>query len=198
MKKGMTFVILLFVVGGLFAQSLGIKGGLNLSTLTGDDVEDAKTKLGFAFGGFYTYQLNEQFAFQPEIFFTMKGAKFEDEIMGYDYEETDYLNYIEVPMLFKMMIPSSSSVMPNLFVGPALAFNISATYKIEVDGDEDDGDIEDINAMDFGLVFGAGADLGKITIDGRYNLGLTNIPDVEGDPKVKNSVISFMLGYKLM
>ncbi len=59
---------------------------------------------------------------------------------------------------------------------------------------------EDISGFDFGLVIGAGADVllssGTLTFDARYNLGLVNVPDIEGfDVDVKNAVISFMVGY---
>jgi serine/threonine-protein kinase len=53
----------------------------------------------------------------------------------------------------------------------------------------------DVKIMDFGLIFGAGVEFGKITVDARYNLGLTTIDDSEEEADVKNSVISIMVGY---
>jgi hypothetical protein len=166
---------------------MGLKGGLNFANLTGDDSGDPDSKLGFAFGGFYSHPITETFFIQPELLFTMKGAK--EEYMGYDF--TYNLNYIELPILAKMCFPMET-FMPNVFVGPALAFNMAAT--VEVDDESDD--IEDVKGMDFGLVFGAGADIGKFTVDGRFTMGLTTIFDVEGDPDVKNSVMSILFGYK--
>lgn len=222
MKKGKIILIALLLLAfssAVFAQGIiakGVKAGLNIATLTGDDIEDAKSKTGFAFGGFVTYEVNEMFFLQPELLFTMKGAKFEDE---YTEEEDDYvyyekyegswnLNYLEIPVLAKFNIPMEGNIKPNVFLGPSLGINIGATYDkdyeywvkdengdiIAEESGSDDGDIEDIKGVDFGLVFGAGVDFGKITADVRYNLGLSTIAD-EGDAKIKNSVISLMLGY---
>jgi hypothetical protein len=192
MKKGIVVLFVLLLAGSLCAQSMGLKGGLNFANLTGDDSGDPDSKLGFAFGGFYTHPMTETFFIQPELLFTMKGAKDEFTYSGSTYDVSYNLNYIELPILAKMCFPMDSFT-PNLFLGPALAFNMSAT--VEVDDESDD--IEDVKAMDFGLIFGGGADFGKFTVDARFNMGLTNIFDVEGDPKVKNSVMSILLGYKL-
>ena len=212
-------VLVLLFSSSLLAQGItakGIKCGLNIANLTGDDVENADPKICLVLGGFLTYELNEMFAIQPEVLFSMKGAKFEDEYTeeysNYEYydrtEGSWKLNYLEIPVLAKLNIPMESNVKPNIFIGPALGINLSATYDMDYewwekeDGvivDEgsgsDDGDIEDIKGADFGLIFGAGVEFGKITVDARYNLGLSTIDDSDEESDVKNSVISIMLGY---
>lgn len=212
-------MVVLFLSTTIFAGEItgkGIKAGLNIANLTGDDVEDTDPKMGLAIGGFLTYSINDMFSIQPEILFTMKGMKI-------DYEETETddnweyyaksegswkLNYLEIPVLAKLNIPMESSVKPNIFLGPALGINLSATYDmdyewwekedgviVEEGSESEDGDIEDIKGADFGLIFGAGVEFGKITVDARYNLGLTTIDDSEEEADVKNSVISIMVGY---
>ena len=222
MKQGKIILIaisLLMISSSVFAQGItakGVKGGLNIATLTGDEVEDAKSKIGFNFGGFLAYEFNEMFSLQLEVLFTMKGAKFEDE---YTEEEDDYeyyekyegswnLNYLEIPILAKLNIPMKGNIKPNVFLGPALGVTLTATYEYDYEykGYEDgqlvdeysgsiDGDIEDIKGVDFGLVFGAGIEFGKIIVDARYNLGLSTIEENGEDVEVKNNVISVMLGY---
>ena len=223
MKQGKIILIALLLLAfssAVFAQGItakGVKGGLNIATLTGDDVEDAKSKIGFAFGGFITYEVNEMLSLQPEFLFTMKGVKFDYEETyeedGYEsYEKSEgtwNLNYLEIPVLAKLKIPMEGNIKPNVFLGPALGINISATHDSDYEywvkdengsiiyenSGNDDGDIEDIKGVDFGIVFGVGVEFGKIIVDARYNLGLSTIADREGDPKIKNSVISLMLGY---
>ena len=56
MKKFILSILIVFIVGFANAQakkkiSFGVKGGLNIATLTGD-VEDASSLIGFQIGGF--------------------------------------------------------------------------------------------------------------------------------------------------
>lgn len=197
----------------------GLKAGLNLANWSGDGAkpdegEDKKMKLGFGAGGFVTYSINEMFALQPEVFYTMKGAKYE----GDGWTMTLKYDYLEIPVLAKVIMPTEGNIAPHLFVGPSLGINLSAKYKWEEDGETDEGDIKDlmwpgdVKSTDFGLVFGAGVDIGMphsaITLDGRYTLGLTSISEeyeyvideYTGETEtcecdIKNSVISFIVGY---
>lgn len=196
MKQGKIVLLVIFILlisSIVYAQGItakGIKGGINIATLTGDDVEDAESKIGFVFGGFVSYEVNDAFCIQPEVLFTMKGTK----MSGQGYEVSQNLNYIEIPILAKLNIAMDGNAQPNLFFGPAVGLNLSATYKIESDYGDDDGDIEDVAPMDIGIIFGGGVEFGNILIDARYDMGLTSIDDSSENFKVKNSVISIMLG----
>ena len=119
----------------------------------------------------------------------MKGT--EEDV---DEGEKLKLDYLEIPVLVKYMIPTEGKISPCFFAGPAVGMLMSAKY-----GDEDVKDFT--KSIDFGVAFGAGVDVamgekGKLTFDARYTLGLANIVDEEGvDDKVKNANISFMVGY---
>lgn len=61
-------------------------------------------------------------------------------------------------------------------------------------------------SLDLGLVLGAGLDLGRgpgrLSIDLRYNLGLTNINDLtpqagESEIQIKNRVLQVLVGYSI-
>jgi len=206
-------VLLLTFSSMVSAQGLtgyGLKAGLNLANLGGDDAEytdvDKKMRMGFTVGGFVTYSINEMFAIQPEVLYTQKGAKYEDP--DDDFKETDKYEYLEIPVLAKFTIPTEGNISPNLFVGPALGILMSAKWDWEWGDESGSEDMkDDSKSTDFGLVFGAGVDIGMphsaITIDGRYTLGLTTICEPYTDPEteeehecdVKNGVISFMVGY---
>ena len=113
---------------------------------TGDDVEeDAEMQLGFAVGGFVTYSINEIFAIQPELLYTMKGAKGTCEWDGLCEEWKDKLTYLEIPVLAKFTIPTEGKIAPNLFIGPALGILLSAKYEWEIDGESDEQDLKEDN-----------------------------------------------------
>ena len=52
---------------------------------------------------------------------------------------------------------------------------------------------------DLGMVFGGGVDFpvgsGVMTLDGRYTMGMSKVPDADIEIDVKNTNISFMVGY---
>jgi len=214
MKRLSVTMFAIVVMFTLFSASVaaqgltgkGLKAGLNIANLRGDDMEDWDSKMGFSAGGFITYSINDMFAIQPEVLFTMKGAKYEEEILGETLKATTSLNYLEIPVLAKLSMPTQGSVKPNLFVGPSLAILLSAKGKVEYAGESEEVDIkDDTKSIDLGLVFGGGVDFdlgpdkGKLTADVRYTLGLTSIdesPEEVGGPyDVKNGVISLMVGY---
>ena len=65
-------------------STYGFKCGINISTLTGNDVEEVDSKLGVSLGAFKTYELNKIISFQTELLFSMKGA-----IITSEYTEED-------------------------------------------------------------------------------------------------------------
>ena len=50
-------------------------------------------------------------------------------------DETLILHYIEVPLLFKLIIPAEGSIIrPSVYAGPVIGFNTTAEYRIEYNG----------------------------------------------------------------
>ena len=202
MKKLFTllFVFSVFSVMSYAQMQLGVKAGLNLANLSGDDISDTDARTGFAGGLFFMYQFNDMFAIQPEAYYTMKGATDKGTIEGFTYEAEMKLDYIEIPLLLKFLIPiKDSGVRPSIFAGPSIGFNMSAKSKIEAGGQTFEEDIEDVASTDFGLVFGGGIGFpvgnGELGLDIRYILGLSTIDDSAEKADIKNSVINFNLYY---
>jgi hypothetical protein len=173
-------------VGFAQAPSFGIKGGLNLANVGGKDVEDVDYKAGLNLGGFVSIPAGAMFAIQPEALFSQKGTK--------DGNDKVSLNYLEVPVLLKLS-PSlpGDFVRPIFFAGPSAGILLSAK---DADGDNmKDG----LKSADFGLVIGGGVEFGKLSLDARYNLGLSSIDKAVENVKadVKNRAITVMIGYFL-
>lgn len=180
----------------------GLKIGMNSANLHGEAMkeleeelgEELKSKLGLCAGGFIRFNISETFAIQPEILYTMKGAKFEATIFDETMTFKMNLSYLEIPVLVKLMIPTLSGVKPSLFAGPTLAIKLSGKTKLEYAGETEEEDIEEMKDTDFGLIIGAGVDFGRLTVDLRYVLGLTEISE-EAEEETKNGVISLLVGY---
>ena len=169
----------------------GLKGGLNMANVIGDDVENTSMKIGFVGGVFVCYNITEIFAIQPELLYSQKGAKVEIGTEEFSWK-TDYF---EVPLLLKVNLPTEGKMKPSLYAGPAIG--ILMTAKLE---DEDIKD--DLKGTDFGIIAGGAVayqmESGSLSFEFRYEVGLQSIIDAEGlavEPDVKNSVMSIMVGY---
>jgi hypothetical protein len=69
------------------------------------------------------------FAIQPEVYYSMQGAKYEEEEDDVQVKVIFKYDYIQVPVLAKVNIPIESSIKPNVFLGPALGINVRARCK---------------------------------------------------------------------
>ncbi len=206
-------IILLFCVAAsaqpkvVGVTGFGIKLGFDVAKINTDyselnDFLDSRT--GFIGGAYLTYKLNRQFAVQPEILYVSKGAEKDLFLVSAHWS----IDYLEVPVLVSFDIVPEGPVHPNLFAGPALSFLLSS----EIGAFDASYDVADgMKTTDASFVFGGGIKFMRFTFDARYTLGLVNTVDankvneltgaapndfyyLEGDPTVKNSNISFMVG----
>ncbi len=181
----------------------GLKIGLNLANLTGSDVasyEDffgpVESKIAFAGGGFVVFELSKGMAIQAEALYTQKGADFDMPVDSTVVTVHWITDYIEIPVLFRYTIETTGNIKPMLFAGPAVAFKLTSKVKATSGGASEEMDIPGFKSTDFGLVFGGGIGIGKISVDIRYTMGLTKLIEIEGEPgNLKNSVFSLMVGY---
>ena len=181
-------VVLVPTGAGAQCTTIGIKGGLNVSTLSVDDPSDPSlefdTNTGVLAGAFIQCASGGWFALQGEVNYSQNGAK----AQGEDPASELSLDYLRVPVLVMARLGSGERTMtPILYVGPQVAFEIRCQLTGQEDGasesfDCDSADLDaplDTNLVEFGLVFGGGLDLRlgglKMQLDARYNLGLTNL-----------------------
>jgi hypothetical protein len=178
---------------------IGIKGGINLSNLYVDDVQDENMKVGVNVGVFAKFPLTRGFSIQPELLYSSKGAKLTyNNILGTG-EYRFNLNYVELPILAVFNLGKNF----NIHAGPYAALLTSANIKRK---DKASGDVDDIadldtdnfKRFDYGLVGGIGFDIENFTLGARYNYGLNEIGDggVAGaaTKNSKNSTFTFYIG----
>lgn len=207
MKRIIFSVIAVITFGFINAQDVkyGVKGGLNVSSFSGDnDGMDLKSRVGFNIGGFVEIKLSEKFAIQPEVLYSQQGTRIKVKGSFYDgYNDQYYrgtlkynLGYINVPVMFKYYVAEKLVVE----AGPQIGFLVSANGKAKVGDVKTEVSIKDYyKTIDFGVNFGAGYDFTQnISVGARYNLGLANIAKTEAgdDGKLHNGVFSLSVGYK--
>ncbi|MEE9465421.1 MAG: porin family protein, partial [Candidatus Neomarinimicrobiota bacterium] len=184
----------------------GAKAGLNLANISGDDVTEDKMgaetsmNLGFAVGGYATFDLGLPVLIQPEVMFSQKGyrSKLGENFGEYAAAQKDVvLNYININPLAIYSINEKSEV----FAGPSLGLFLNGKQKILMTQNGEpvfpDVDIksENMNGMDIALVLGVGytliLPLGDINVEARYSLGLKKAWDE--DLEWKNNVIQIIV-----
>ncbi|NOT76028.1 MAG: PorT family protein [Cyclobacteriaceae bacterium] len=177
----------------------GIKGGVNLSNLYVDNVEDENMKVGFT-GGFYAkLPMTRGISIQPELLYSNLGARltYDNFIQG-SGEYRFNLNYIQLPVSLVFNIVKNF----NIHAGGYASYLTSANVKNVQNGDIQgvtDLDSDDFNRFDYGLVGGLGLDIENFTIGARYNYGLNQIGksgNLSGDltQDSKNSALTLFIG----
>ncbi|MBK6734317.1 MAG: PorT family protein [bacterium] len=172
----------------------GLKAGLTMSTFTGSDAElvgvDPDYRMGFAFGGYLNHALSPTLSFQPEAYYAMKGAKYEDggESLTFKFA------YLQIPLLLKMQ-PEGSNFF--FYGGPDVGINLSAKVEAEADGISAEEDLDEIKSLDFGLTFGAGVAMEKFSLEARYTIGLSSFDDTSDPDTIKNSGLMLLIGMGL-
>jgi hypothetical protein len=168
----------------------GVKAGINLGSIGGDDADGLDGRLAFGAGGFIVYGMGS-INLQIEALFMQKGATASQD--GFDF--TLGYNYLEVPVALRFDIPSGGQMTPYVFGGAAAAVKISASVSAEGDS----ADLEDVTPFDLGIVAGGGlqfpAGAGQFLVEARYTYGLISIDDSDGDFSVFQRTLSLMGGY---
>jgi hypothetical protein len=194
-------------VGILFAQPVyGVRAGLNMASLTGEDnMDDYGSKIGLHIGAMMQYPVAPSIIFQPELLYTMKGATAEFDYGIYGKDELTWShNYLEIPMLIKYNV-EMPTVKIQPYIGPSVGILVSAKGKAETSGDESKSstttDIKEyMNTLELGLNLGVDAIvMQNIMVGLRFDMGLSKIAkEDEGyQSKLKNNVIMLNFGYLL-
>jgi len=199
---GSAILLSLFMSQQVVAQTngrAGIKGGLNISNLYIDNVNDQNARLGFHAGLYGQILSSETFAIQPELLFSTKGAKASHSGLIINQDVSYNLNYIDLPVLLVFKLGESVEI----HAGPYASYLLSANISYE--GNAANG-VKEVNknslkSFDYGLAGGLGMNFGNVQVGARYNYGLVKIADSDaartllGD--AKNSCAQLFLALNL-
>ncbi len=201
---GLSFTTIQAQINDSDSPQFGVKGGVNFSNIIAEEIDDNNVLTSFNAGVYATFPVGEILSIQPEILYSRKGGelKYESDFLS---GETQFkLNYIEVPVLFKVNVTDNL----NIQAGPYFAYLVDVQVKNDADGEaidfEDNYDNDDFNKFDAGIAVGVGLDFKSIGFGVRYNYGFTNIGkerDFAGAtytiPDGNNSNLSVYAAFKL-
>ncbi len=182
---------------------LGIKGGVNFSSINTSNSASNKALTGVNFGIYAKLPLTNSIAIQPEIYFTTKGSEHTYQNVFVDGTAEFKLNYIEVPVLAVFKIFPGL----NFHLGPYASYLVSSKVNTVSDVNfdfESNIDSGDFNKFDTGLAAGFGYEGKSLGIDVRYNFGLITVGKEKTFlgtnyvfPDGKNSVLNVYLSYSI-
>ncbi|MFP9115755.1 porin family protein [Flavobacterium sp. RHBU_3] len=175
------------------SPSFGIKGGLNLATVSGDDFNNPDSRTSFHAGVFAEFPISpDMLSLQVEALYSGQG--FESDVDGGIFGgsgKVEYqLDYINVPVLAKFYVLKGLS----LEAGPQFSFKVNEEIDADANADGGDWDLNKAKDFEFGVSGGVTFEtpLG-IFATARYNQGITDIIE---DTDAKNSVFQIGVGFK--
>lgn len=192
MKKIALLVIVILSTTVSFSQSwsdelqFGLRGGLNLSNVSGDDIDDPDSRKGFYAGFLVEAPVSERVSLQPEIFYAQQGIDLADQE---NQEDSAFkVDYIQVPLLFKIYLIDGL----NIHAGPQFGFKINEEIDLNSDLISINMETDAVKDFDFQLTGGLEYKFGEIFfVQGRYYRGFTPVYE---DADIYNSVWSFGVG----
>ena len=187
---------------------LGIKAGLNVSSLTQTDelISNKSGRTGWNAGLSYRIPISNALAVQPELIYIERGTEFDIEFNVFTTEVEAEYKYVEIPLLVYLGL---GDLPLNIHVGPYFGYLADIEYRFNsvlLDGSVEeviDDDRDNYNRGDYGFVAGVGLELSRVTVDLRFTRGLQqsengfDFRSVTFNEEAKNVALQAFVGYLL-
>jgi hypothetical protein len=192
--RKITFLTILLFTAGFPALSqlkLGVKGGLNLATISFDkDRTTNNLRAGFNAGMLAESKVRERLYVRPELLYSLKGWSFSKLARGGRVS----LHYLNLPLLIGYK-PAKNIT---LLLGPELGLLLKHVVRYE---DIVENYTRRDQKPDVGIAAGFAYKISpKLGLEARYTHGLSRVAEVGLSPHLpdgRNRVISFGLIYLL-
>lgn len=173
---------------------IGAKGGININKIQGQSYKSG-FNYNYLLGAFLQFNFG-RFGLQPEINLVQSTSEFSKDANNV-YNDLFYggsqkkakLNYIKVPILLNINVGESKHV--KLQVGP----QFGGLLKQTVDSLKSNQNI--FKTSDFSMVGGVWFQLPFINLGARYELGLSNVNDIDKKEKWKSQSFTIFAGFTL-
>jgi hypothetical protein len=181
----LTVLVFAGVASNASAQGGGIKVGPTFDKFSSEAL-DFDTRTGIHAGFFLGGSRDNVVGMQTEFNWLRKKAEAPG---GQDIR----IDYLQIPVLLRVNAGSSSSNGPAVYgiAGPAVELKIAD----EIEGFTlDDG----VEGADVSLVFGAGFEVARLIVEGRYEKGLRRINNTFSDfSEIKKQSFTILFGVRL-
>lgn len=170
---------------------LGIKAGANFSKFDTENTFSSDNRTGF-YGGLWARVGAAGVFFQPELYVSGKKTNLISDATG-QVNQVRFTS-LDVPLLIGTKF-GAAGVGLRLNTGPMFSFILDEDQSFgQAAGNVFSADFKD---QSLAWQFGAGLDIKKISIDARYELGLSKI-NKAGYPPTKLNLFTIGLGYRIL
>jgi hypothetical protein len=182
----------LLISQAMMAQfHIGVKGGANISKISGKSFKD-QFSYGYHAGAFAQIGSRHMISLQPEVIFSQSITKI-DSNFSHVYQNVFKqgnvkLNYLSIPILLNIKLIGNFLT---LQAGPQFSVLMQQSKTLLQNG---------ANAFkngDFAMLGGAQVKLGALRFNGRYVVGLKNINDIDNQDKWKSQGFQLSVGIAL-
>lgn len=198
MRRVVVALLPLLVAAPLMGQTMvGVRAGLNRSTISVEGGGDQDARMGIVLGVDAAVPLAGSIELRVGGAYAQKGSGASADGLGSFSLETDYL---QLSALARMGTPRDEGLSVGVLVGPWAAFNLSCNAAANVDLGEF-GSVnesvscgDDVKGTDFGIAAGAGVELAvseglRVGLDLVYAIGLASLDDAPDSGKNRSLAI---------
>ncbi len=187
---------ILFFVATSAAQTfhLGAKAGANLGKIDGKSFNEG-FDLGYQLGAFMELDISKTLGIQPELLFSQTNTKVDSgfsavygNIDNAVFGEKISLNYLSIPVLLRI----NAGKLLTLHVGPQFSVLTNKDNTLLANSEAA------FKSGNLAAVLGAQLKLGGLRVYGRYNIGLSNINDIDDQNKWKSQQVQLGLGLAIL
>lgn len=173
---------------------IGAKAGLNINKIQGQSYKSG-FNYNYLLGLFAQFNFG-RFGFQPEVNFVQSTSEFSKDannvyvdLFTGGGQKKAKLNYIKVPLLLNINVGESKHV--KLQVGP----QFGGLLKESVDSLRANKTL--FKTSDFSMLGGFWVQFPLINLGARYEMGLSNVNDIDNKEKWKSQAWTFFVGLTL-
>lgn len=196
-KRIFSLLIVILCVASAQAQrfDFGGKIGANMTKIDGMKFKDG-FELNYQLGFFGEIDFTKNIGIQPEVLFSQSTSTIDTSGFKSVYQNAPSallkkdvrLNYLNIPILLRL----NAGKLLTFHVGPQFSVLINDQKNLFQNGKQA------FKTGDFAAVVGAQLNISKFRIYGRYNIGLTDINDLDDSHKWKNQQLQLGVGFKIL
>jgi len=188
-----TFVICSLAYAQIPGFNIGPKVGATFSKFTTDqDQITEELKSTFHFGAFA--RIGKKVYLQPELVVMNRSGLLKTDLID-GSSNSIKITSIDLPVLLGVKVIDLKATNIRVMAGPVASLTLNK--EISIENWENTINRDDFRNANWGIQFGAGADLLFLTLDLRYEIGMNDVSKLDGFD-LKNNMFIISLGWKII